>query len=177
MSEKATQVRGRKTRASSRRSIMARQKSQEAVRLRQAGATMQQIATQLGYANESGAYKAVMRELEATATDQSEGTEAVRQLELNRLDQMLFVLYPQILRGDQGAIATALRVEERRANLLGLDAPKQFEHRMQVNVVSWNEAIRDFLELYREIHGNPPEARILLSRIDKLGEEKFAGVS
>ena len=118
-----------------------------------------------------------MRELRETANDHSEGTEAVRQLELNRLDQMLFTLYPQILQGDQGAINTALRIEERRASLLGLDAPKQIESRVRVDVVSWNEAIRDFLDIYREFHSDAPEARLLLDRIDKLGEEKFAGVA
>ena len=177
MAVKAMRLQGRKTRVSSRRSILTRQKGQEAVKLRQAGATHLQIANQLGYASESGAYKAVMRELQETAHDQSEGTEAVRQLELNRLDQMLFTLYPQILQGDQGAINTALRIEERRASLLGLDAPKQFEARVRVDVVSWNQAIRDFLEIYREYHRGAPEARQVLSRIDKLAEEKFAGVA
>ena len=177
MADQSVKLQGRKNRVSSRRSILTRQKGQEAVKLRQAGATHAQIAKQLGYSSESGAYKAVMRELRETANDHSEGTEAVRQLELNRLDQMLFTLYPQILQGDQGAINTALRIEERRASLLGLDAPKQIEARVRVDVVSWNEAIRDFLDIYREFHSDAPEARLLLDRIDKLGEEKFAGVA
>ena len=70
----------KKTRASKRQSIAVRQKGQQAIRLRMAGATIAQIASQLGYASEAGAYKAIMRELEATAHDQGESTEAVRQL-------------------------------------------------------------------------------------------------
>ena len=167
----------RKTRASKRQSIAVRQRGQQAIRLRLSGATIGQIATQLGYASEAGAYKAIMRELEQTAQDQGESTEAVRQLELKRLDQMLFPIWNQVIAGDQGAISTALRIQERRASLLGLDAPKQIEARVRVDVMSWNQAIRDFLELYREYHGDAPEAPLLLERIDRLAEDRFAGVS
>ena len=166
----------KKTRASKRQSIAVRQKGQQAIRLRMAGATIAQIASQLGYASEAGAYKAIMRELEATAHDQGESTEAVRQLELKRLDQMQFPLWNQVLTGDQGAITTALRIQERRASLLGLDAPKQIEARVRIDVISWNQAIRDFIDIYREYHSGAPEAPMLLDRLDKLGQERFAGV-
>jgi len=142
-----------------------------------AGATITQIASQLGYANESGAYKAIMRELEQTAQDMGESTEAVRQLELKRLDQMQFPIWNQVLAGDQGAIGTALRIQERRASLMGLDAPKQIEARVRIDVMSWNQAIRDFIELYREYHSDAPEAPMLVERLDKLAQERFAGVA
>jgi hypothetical protein len=165
-----------KTRRSKKQSIAVRLKGQQAIKLRMAGATTEQIAEQLGYANASGAYKAIMRELEATVQLQSEGTESVRQLELKRLDQMLFPIWPQVLAGDQGAISTALRIQERRASLLGLDAPKQIEARIRVDVISWNQALRDFLDVYREYHQSAPEAPALLDRLDRLGQERFAGV-
>ena len=167
----------KKTRRSRRTSIAVRQRGQEAIKLRMAGATITQIASQLGYANESGAYKAIMRELEQTAQDMGESTEAVRQLELKRLDQMQFPIWNQVLAGDQGAIGTALRIQERRASLMGLDAPKQIEARVRIDVMSWNQAIRDFLELYREYHRNSPEAPMLVERLDKLAQERFAGVA
>ena len=166
----------KKTRRSRRTSIAVRQRGQEAIKLRMAGATITQIASQLGYANESGAYKAIMRELEQTAQDMGESTEAVRQLELKRLDQMQFPIWNQVLSGDQGAIGTALRIQERRASLMGLDAPKQIEARVRIDVMSWNQAIRDFLDLYREYHRNSPEAPVLIGRLDKLAQERFAGV-
>jgi hypothetical protein len=167
----------RKTRASKKLSIATRQKGQQAITLRMAGATISQIADQLGYANESGAYKAIMRELEQTAQDLGESTEAVRQLELKRLDQMQFPIWPQVLAGDQGAIGTALRIQERRASLLGLDAPKQIEARVRIDVMSWNQALRDFLEVYRVYHRDAPEAPMLLERLDKLAGDRFAGVT
>ena len=166
----------KKTRRSRRTSIAVRQRGQQAIKLRMAGATITQIASQLGYANESGAYKAIMRELEQTAQDMGESTEAVRQLELKRLDQMQFPIWNQVLSGDQGAITTTLRIQERRASLMGLDAPKQIEARVRIDVMSWNQAIRDFLDLYREYHSGSPEAPALIGRLDKLGQERFAGV-
>jgi len=166
----------RKTRASRPRTIAARLRGQQAIKLRQAGATLEDIARQLGFKGAAGAYKSVMRELGATAQDHSEGTEAVRQLELQRLDQMQFPLWPQVLAGDVQATTTALRIQERRASLLGLDAPKQIEARIRVDIISWNQALRDFLEVYREYHSTAPEAPMLLERLDKIAEDRFAGV-
>ena len=117
-----------------------------------------------------------MRELEQTTHYMGESTEAVRQLELQRLDQMLFPIWPQVLTGDQGAISTALRIQERRASLLGLDAPKQIEARVRVDVISWNQAIKDFIDIYRMYHSNAPEVPMLLDSLDKLAQERFAGV-
>ena len=167
----------RKTRVSRVRSVAARLRGQQAIKLRMAGATLDDIAKQLDFKSAAGAYKSVMRELQATSHDMSEGIEAVRQLELKRLDQMQFPLWSQVLAGDIAATATALRIQERRASLLGLDAPKQIEARIRVDVLSWNQAIRDFLDVYRELHSNAPEAPMLLERIDKLAEERFAGVA
>ena len=167
----------RKTRASRKPSITVRLKGQQAIKLRMAGATITQIASQLGYANESGAYKAIMRELEQTAQDMGESTEAVRQLELKRLDQMQFPIWNQVLAGDQGAISTSLRIQERRASLLGLDAPKQIEARVKIDVLSWNQALRDFLDVYRQYHSTAPEIPLVLAELDKLGQERFAGVT
>ena len=166
----------RKTRVSRVRSVAARMRGQQAIKLRMAGATLDDIAKQLDFKSAAGAYKSVMRELKATAQDMGEGIEAVRQLELKRLDQMQFPLWPAVLAGDVQATTTALRIQERRASLLGLDAPKQIEARVRVDVLSWNQAIRDFLEVYRELHSNAPEAPMLLEKIDKLAEERFAGV-
>ena len=166
----------RKTRVSRVRSVAARMRGQQAIKLRMAGATLDDIAKQLDFKSAAGAYKSVMRELKATAQDMGEGIEAVRQLELKRLDQMQFPLWPAVLAGDVQATTTALRIQERRASLLGLDAPKQIEARVRIDVLSWNQAIRDFLDVYREFHSTAPEAPMLLERIDKLAEERFAGV-
>jgi len=165
----------KKTRESKPRAIAARLKGQQAIRLRVAGATISQIAEQLGYASDSSAYKAIIRELEMTARYQRESNEAVRELELKRLDQMQFPIWQGVINGDTQSVATALRIQERRASLLGLDAPKQIDARVRLDVMSWNEALKDFLEIYKEYHGQAPEAPQVLARLDLLGQEKFAG--
>jgi hypothetical protein len=91
-----------------------------ALELRKAGATYQMIADQLGYAHAKGAHKAVESALKATLR---EPAEAVRELELVRLDAMLLALWRRVQQGDERAINTALRIDERRAKLLGLEAP------------------------------------------------------
>jgi GTP-dependent phosphoenolpyruvate carboxykinase len=105
-----------------------------------------------------------------------ESTEAVRQVVLKRLDQMLLTVWSDVLNGDNAAVQTALRIEERRASLLGLDAPKQIEARVRIDVMSWNQALKDFLDLYREYHNDAPEAPQLMQRLDRLAQERFAGV-
>ena len=89
---------------------------------------------------------------------------------------MQFPIWNQVVTGDQQAINTALRIQERRASLLGLDAPKQIEARIRIDVMSWNAALRDFLEVYREYHRDAPEAPMIMERLDKLAEGRFAGV-
>jgi hypothetical protein len=167
---------GKKTRQSSRVSVKARIRAQEAVRLRMAGVTHDNIAKQLGYSNAQGSYRAVMRELNATARDQSESNEGVRTLELKRLDQMLQSITAQTLQGDLGAVNTAIRISESRRGLLGIDAPKQLEARIRVDVMSWNQALRDILDIYREVHGNNPDATVFMERIDALANERFGSV-
>jgi len=103
----------RKTRVSRVRTVAARVRGQQAIKLRMAGATLDDIARQLDFKSAAGAYKSVMRELQATSKDMGEGAEAVRQLELKRLDQMQFPLWPQVLAGDVAATTTALRIQER----------------------------------------------------------------
>ena len=45
-----------------------------------------------------------------------------RAQELARLDRMQVGLWPQVIKGNHGAIDRVLRIMERRARLLGLDA-------------------------------------------------------
>ena len=167
----------RKTGVSRKPSLAVREKGRQAINLRMSGATIKQIANQLGYASESGAYKALMRELKETTQEMGESTEAGRQRELRRLDQMLFPIWNSVRAGDQQAINTALRIQERRASLLGLDAPKQIEAKVRIDVFSWNEAIRDFLTIYRKYHSDSQDAMLVVNEIDRIAQERFSGVS
>ena len=93
----------------------------KALELRKAGFGFQAIADQLGYGGPSGAYQAVKAALKKTL---QEPADEVRALELERLDQAWKAVYPQMLKGNFGAIDRGLRIMQRRAEYLGLDAPK-----------------------------------------------------
>ena len=106
------------------RRLTAAERQRQALELRKAGVTFETIATQLGYRNRSGAYKAVMSALRRTL---QEPADEVRRLELERLDALLLALWSQARQGHQGAIDRCLKIAERRAKLLGLDAPAQID--------------------------------------------------
>lgn len=122
----------------------------EAARLRGLGWSYRRIAREMGYANASGPQKAVQR---ALAAIQQEAAEEVRALELARLDGLwekaaeifgkdsLLVQQGRVVRVPVDIDGTAspvvdeelklkaldrlLRIQERRARLLGLDAPSR----------------------------------------------------
>ena len=116
----------RRARATERRLI--------ALELRKAGATYQKIAEHLGVPLTTAAYyvTSAMRALVA------EPARELRDLEVARLDDMLLSVWPQVRQGNLGAIDRVLRIMERRAKLLGLDAPTR------VNVTDWRtQALED----------------------------------
>lgn len=75
--------------------------------------------------DERYAYKDVKRELDRLRTEIAHSVDDVMELELQRLDAMLMVLWPQVSKGNQGAIDRVLRIMERRSKLLGLDSPQR----------------------------------------------------
>ena len=105
--------------------VSAAEKRAQAVALRRQGKTFEEIATEVGYANKSSAFRAVDQALKAAVREQA--VELI-QLETERLDAMLAALWPKIEGGDARSIDTALRLSERRAKLLGLDAAQQVQH-------------------------------------------------
>lgn len=109
---------GRGEDAASRNRIEAAERRSRALDLRKAGATYDQIAQQLGFANRGNAQRAVQTALrEITA----EPAREVLTLELERLDTMLLGLWSDARRGKLGAVDRVLRIQERRARYQGLD--------------------------------------------------------
>jgi len=69
------------------------------------------------------AYKDVKRELDRLNRERDETTAAIRRLEVERLDALLRTLWPK--RADPPVTDRILKIVERRAKLLGLDAPER----------------------------------------------------
>jgi hypothetical protein len=99
--------------------------------LRKAGATYSSIGKSLGISKQH-AHRIVVEELKRLSTKRSKTTEEVARLELERLDTMLMGVWQEATKGDVPAIGAVLKIMERRAKLLGLDAPT--EHRAELKV-------------------------------------------
>jgi hypothetical protein len=125
----------------SRRKAQAVIRQAEALKLRLIGAGYAEIAQQRGYASPEGAWKAVRAGLKRTL---QEPADQVRRLEVDRLDSLLAAVWQKAIAGDGEAIDRALRIMKRRAELLGLDAPKnlKMEHGGRVATLDWDSLIR-----------------------------------
>lgn len=92
----------------------------KALELRKAGVSYQRIAETLGYKDASGAWRAVKSALKKTL---QEPADELRTLEIERLDAMLSAIWASVKQGQYGAIDRAIKIMERKAKLLGMDAP------------------------------------------------------
>ena len=97
--------------------LKAKDRKLRALELRLSGETFNSIAEKLGYASMSGAHKAVQSALKKTL---QQPADEVRKMELERLDALLSAMWPH--RHKPEYLDRILRVMERRAKLLGLDA-------------------------------------------------------
>lgn len=133
-----------------------------ALKLRKAGATYQMIAEQLGHAGPSGAHKAVAAALKLTLR---EPADAVRKLELERLDAAQLAIWRRVQAGDYGAIDRLLGIIGARAKLTGTFAPQKLEHSGAIMAPEVDhEALREKLEAkLQQIADNlakaPPEGQ------------------
>jgi hypothetical protein len=111
--------------------------------LRLQGASNDEIAAELGYANRSVTWKLIQS---AIREIKREPAEAVLQLELTRLDAMLLGVWSKAKTGDIQAINSALRIMERRAAYLGLDQPKGLKVEMARELEGFLERLKGALE-------------------------------
>jgi hypothetical protein len=109
------------------RRIEAKERALKALELRKKGVRYEQIAQQLGYSNRGNAHKAVMKELDLLAKECLEEASKVRDLELQRLDDLFLAAWKAIADGSESAIDRALRVSESRRKLMGLDAAQKVD--------------------------------------------------
>ena len=112
---------------SSVRRIRTTEKTLKALELRKRGMSYTQIGKTLGCARNT-ACRYVLSELENLAERCREEAAHVRDLELQRLDDLYLIAYRTIISGNSLAgIDRCLRIMERRAKLLGLDPPAKVD--------------------------------------------------
>jgi hypothetical protein len=104
--------------------IEAVDKRKHVVELRRAGHGWDEVAKQAGYASRGAAYTAFTLALKEVVR---EPTRELVELELQRLDALFLAMWELAKQGDYQATDRAIRIMERRAKLLGLDAPERIE--------------------------------------------------
>jgi hypothetical protein len=119
--------------------VKAVDKHAQALRMRQAGASYDDIARVLGYRSPSGAYNAIQSAMKKTL---QEPADELRLLELSRLDEALKAIWGDVKKGSLFAIDRFLKISERRSRLLGLDAKTEIS--LQGEIMAGNiHVIRD----------------------------------
>lgn len=104
----------------SSRTLIRAERTAAALDLRRRGMTYAEIAAQTGLSI-GGAFDVVRRAIDARNRECAEQAAAIVALECDRLDGLFAGSFPAACGGDPAAVASCLRVMERRARLLGLD--------------------------------------------------------
>lgn len=115
---------GGESKHSERRIEAAEETQVKALEYRKMGLSYSQIAEKLGLGSPQTAWNAVESALKRTL---QEPADDVRKMELARLDAMWIKPYLAAQAGDTFAVGTCLNIMNRRARLLGLDAPVKTE--------------------------------------------------
>jgi hypothetical protein len=100
-------------------------KENAVLELRRSGETWARIAEVVGYANASGAQKAYVRVVNRV---QREPVEAMRDLELDRLDRLQRTYWKEaVVNQNQKAALLVLKIIDQRAKIAGLYAPTKIQ--------------------------------------------------
>ncbi len=120
--------------------IRAAERQVRALEYRKAGASLREVARLLTAQGFPCSHEQVRLDIKAALDDLhgdalEEATEN-RKLELERMDSLTIKLWKRITddSSDDAAIQSYLKVSERRARLLGIDAPDKHEHSAQGGV-------------------------------------------
>lgn len=137
-----------------KRRVMNFERQMAALRLAMKGYTYPEIAAELGYNSKQAAHKAVKTALDkATVLE----VESAKSMALLRLDAMTKGIFDFAEAGVGGAIDRVLKIEERRAKLIGLDAPVKTTEVLEAEQVQQRVSIPaygiapPFLAAYRDI--------------------------
>lgn len=103
--------------------------------LRVRGKSYRAIATELGV-SQGTIFSDVKALLERTRAETNDTVDHHRTLQLQRIDRALDALWPKIENGETEAMRVLVRLEKRRAELMGLDAPEKHSLDLQAIVAA-----------------------------------------
>ena len=124
------------------RQVVIQERKLRALDLRKAGLSYRQIGEEMGVSYNT-AFRDVRQALEALLEVEHDKADEVRRIELQRLDELWRGLWPDATDGDPAAVRAALSLMERRAKLLGLDAPAKTEHSGNVSFIELASMLDD----------------------------------
>lgn len=107
-----------------KRQMAVGEKTRRAMALKLAGASYAAIAEQLGYHDASAARKAVMRGMK-NAMHENAGE--LKHIHYARLEHMLMLLWPDVVKKDLPSMSAALAIMDRMDKLFGLSAAQSIE--------------------------------------------------
>ena len=132
----------------------------QAFQLRKAGNTYEAIGEALGV-SKVAAYKLVRRVVESLDSQSQAEAKVYRALQLARLEEALKAIWPQAMAGDLGAVDRVVKILEREAKLMCLDAPAKIDVTARVrqmaieNGLDPDEAVETARRIIKE-HGSGP---------------------
>lgn len=106
------------------------------IELRKAGASWDEIAKQLGYADKAAACKDYQRARAARAKKLDEAVDELKAMEIERLDRLQLGLWKAATSGDVKAAGEVRRIVMDRARLTGADVPPEVEDRIRREVTA-----------------------------------------
>ena len=134
--------------------------------LRLAGATWAEIAQAMGYAGPSSAYYTYQKAAERMIRPK---LEEYRDLELDRLDRLQRGLWAKAVGGDPRAVDSVLRIIDKRAKLLGLDAPQNINLQAEVTTYDGSAIEQRTIEIIELVRQARVETRGLGSGLSEAG--------
>lgn len=123
----------------------------QALDLRRQGLSYTQIATEMGITRR----RVGMLITEAISRQPFEEIETVRKLELERLDDLWRIAWSKAKAGELPAIDRCIKVMERRAAMIGLDAPRRTDIHTFDGDAELDSSIRALLEEMARKDGDP----------------------
>jgi hypothetical protein len=128
-------------------------KEAEVVKLRRGGLTWDMIAERVGYSAPMSAQRAYMRAANRIVQDD---IDAIRKMETERLDIAQSAIWGRVLNGELTAVQTFIRIQERRAKLLGLDQP--FKQQIEVTTYDGSTIDSEVARLIQLLDSGTPRA-------------------
>ena len=107
--------------ASKKQQLATAKRRAQAVELRLAGLTFQQIADQLGYSGRDSAAKDLDRAFEAMVMERNHNIDLLLEEQVAILTRMRRAVWPAAIQGDTRAVDIVLKIVDRTTKLLRLD--------------------------------------------------------